>query len=142
MKMLFIKAFIMDIHNTFIGEKKLPKFENFNLAEFLKKDYIEQVMEDYFLLKERNKFSPYDFTHLWEIFERNFLAYIKYPENINLEENFPLKEIEPVIYGNISEETDILDSINFKEEPGYKDDFENKKEKRDETNNVHKTIEN
>ena len=113
MKMLFIKAFIMDIHNTFIGEKKMPKFENFNLAEFLKKDNIEQVMEDYFLLKERNKFSPYDFTHLWEIFERNFLAYIKYPENINLEENFPLKEIEPVIYGNISEETDILDSINL-----------------------------
>ena len=36
----------------------------------------------------------------------------------------------------------LRDSINFKEEPGYKDDFENKGEKRDETNNVHKTIEN
>ena len=36
----------------------------------------------------------------------------------------------------------LRDSINFKEEPGYKDHFENKGEKRDETNNVHKTIEN
>ena len=113
MKMLFIKAFIMDIHNTFIGEKKIPKFENFRLAEFLKKDDIEEVMEDYFLLKERNKFSPYDFTHLWEIFEKNFLAYIKYPDNINLEENFPIKEIDNVLYGNITEETDMLDSINL-----------------------------
>ena len=113
MKMLFIKAFIMDIHNTFIGEKKMPKFENFYLAEFLMKEYIEEVMEDYFLLKERNKFSPYDFTHLWEIFEKNFLVYIIYPENINLEENFPLKDIETVVYGNISEETDLLDTINL-----------------------------
>ena len=113
MKMLYIKAFIMDINNTFIGEKKIPKFDNFKLVEFLSKDYIEEVMEDYFLLKERNKFSPYDFTHLWEIFEKNFLSYIKYPDNINLEENFPLKDIETVIYGNISEETDMLDSINL-----------------------------
>ena len=113
MKMLFIKAFIMDIHNTFIGEKKLPKFENFKLVEFLKKDHIEEVMEDYFSLKERNKISPYDFTHLWEIFEKNFLVYIKYPDNINLEENFPLKDIETVVYGNITEETDMLDSINL-----------------------------
>ena len=113
MKMLFIKAFIMDIHNTFIGEKKLPKFEDFRLSEFLKKEDIEIVMEDYFLLKERNKFSPYDFTHLWEIFEKNFLCYIKYPDNINLEENFPLKDIETVVYGDVTEETDMLDSINL-----------------------------
>ena len=113
MKMLFIKAFIMDIHNTFIGEKKIPKFDNFDIAEFLKKEYVEEVMEDYFLLKERNKFSPYDFTHLWEVFEKNFLVYIRYPESINLEENFPLKDIESVVYGNISEETDMLDSINL-----------------------------
>ena len=113
MKMLFIKAFIMDINNNFIGGKKVPEFENFRLAEFLKKDDLEEVMEDYFLLKERNKFSPYDFTHLWEIFEKNFLAYINYPENINLEENFPLKDVETVIYGNVTEETDMLDSINL-----------------------------
>ena len=113
MKMLFLKAFIMDIYNSFIGEKKIPKFENFKLAEFLKKDDIEEVMEDYFSLKERDKYSPYDFTHLWEIFEKNFLAYIKYPDSINLEENFPTKNVETAIYGNITEETDMLDTINL-----------------------------
>ena len=112
-KMLFIKAYIMDVHNTFIGEKKLPKFENFRLVDFLKKEDIESVMEDYFLLKERNKFSPFDFTHLWEVFERNFLEYIIYPDNINLEEKFPSIEIETIVYGSISEETDMLETINL-----------------------------
>ena len=112
-KMLFIKAFIMDIHNSFLNEKKIPHFNNFDLEGFLNKDKIEENLEDYFSLKEREKFSPYDFTHLWEIFEKHFLNYIKFPESINLEETFPFKEVDTVIYGNISEETDILDSISL-----------------------------
>ena len=112
-KMLFIKCFIMDIHNAFLGEKKLPKFDNFDLHEFLKKDKIEEYIEDYFSLKERNKSSPYDFTYLWEIFEKHFLNFIKYPESLNLEEHFPFKSIDTVVFGNISEETDLLDSINL-----------------------------
>jgi len=112
-KMLFIKCFIMDIHNSFLAEKKLPHFDNFNLKEFLNKDKIEEYIEDYFSLKERDKCSPYDFTHLWEIFEKHFLNFIKYPESLNLEEKFPFKEIDTVIFGNISEETELLDSVNL-----------------------------
>jgi hypothetical protein len=112
-KMLFIKSFIMDIHSSFLAEKKLPTFDNFDLQEFLNKDKIEEDIEDYFSLKERDKCSPYDFTHLWEIFEKHFLNFIKYPEGLNLEEKFPFKEIDTVFYGNISEETDLLDSINL-----------------------------
>ena len=112
-KMLFIKSFIMDIHNSFLAEKKIPQFDNFDLAGFLNKEKIEEDIEDYFSLKDRDKFSPYDFTYLWEIFEKHFLNYIKYPESLNLEEKFPFKEIDTVIYGNISEETDLLDSINL-----------------------------
>ena len=112
-KMLFIKSFIMDIHNSFLAEKKLPVFDNFDLHEFLNKDKIEEDIEDYFSLKERDKCSPYDFTHLWEMFEKHFLNFIKYPESMNLEENFPFKEIDTVIYGNISEETDLLDNVNL-----------------------------
>ena len=112
-KMLFIKSFIMDIHNSFLTEKKLPTFDNFDLQEFLNKDKIEEDLEDYFSLKERDKFSPYDFTHLWEIFEKHFLNFIKYPAPLNLEENFPFKEIDTVVFGNISEETELLDSINL-----------------------------
>ena len=112
-KMLFIKSFIMDIHNSFLTEKKLPHFDNFDLHEFLNKDKIEEDIEDYFSLKERDKCSPYDFTHLWELFEKHFLKFIKYPETLNLEENFPFKSIDTVSFGNISEETDLLDSINL-----------------------------
>ena len=112
-KMLFIKSFIMDIYNSFMGEKKLPYFDNFDLEEFLNKDKIEDDLEDYFSLKERDKCSPYDFTHLWEIFEKHFLNFIRYPESLNLEEKFPFKGIDTVVFGNISEETDLLDSVNL-----------------------------
>ena len=112
-KMLFIKSFIMDIHSSFLTQKKLPHFDNFDLQEFLNKEKIEEDIEDYFSLKERNKCSPYDFTYLWEIFEKHFLNFIKFPESLNLEEKFPFKEINTVIYGNISEETDLLDSVNL-----------------------------
>ena len=69
-----------------------------------------------------------------------------------LKEKKKLEDIEKINMAKLREERyeekrralkmSLRDSINFKEEPGYKDDFENKGEKRDETNNVHKTIEN
>ena len=42
---------------------------------------------------------------------KEFLDYIRYPDSMNLEENFPLKEVDYLIYGKLTEEIDILEEI-------------------------------
>jgi len=111
-KMMFIKNLIMENNNILVGERKQIEFENFDLATYLDKNNADEALNDYFNLKER-RHSPYDFTHIWEIFDKHFLNYIKYPESINLEELFPLTEIDYLIYGKLSEEIDIFDEINL-----------------------------
>ena len=109
-KMLYIKNFIMDSGNSFLNERKYVKFDNFDLSKFLSKETYNDTIEDFFTLKER-KYSPYDFTYVWGIFQKHFLQYIIYPESSHLEDEFPKKEIGYISYGKISEETDVLEEM-------------------------------
>ena len=109
MKMMFIKNLVIESYNNYLSEKKSIEFENFDINRYLKYD-LENI-NDYFILKERKLHSPFDFTNLWEIFEKHFLRFIKYPESNNLEELFPLKEPDFLRYGKLSEEIDIIDEL-------------------------------
>ena len=110
LKMMYIKNLIIENNNTYLNERKLIEFENFDLAKYLDKNNSDAI-NDYFILKERRLHSPYDFTYLWEIFDKHFLQYIKYPESKNLEELFPLKEVDFLTYGKLTEEVDIFEEI-------------------------------
>ena len=112
LKMMYIKNLIIENYNTYLNEKKQLEFDNFDLAKYLDKNNIDSI-NDYFILKERKLHSPYDFTYLWEIFDKHFLQYIKYPESNNLEEKFPPKEINYLRYGNLSEEINLFEEINL-----------------------------
>ena len=108
-KMIYIKNLIIENINNYLNEKKYIEFDNFDINGYLKND-LDNI-NDYFTLKERKLHSPYDFTYLWEIFEKHFLKYIKYPKSNNLEELFPLKEPYYLRYGKLSEEIDVLDDL-------------------------------
>ena len=112
MKMLYIKNYILDMSNSFLNEKKFVQFENFDINGFMDKKYQVQNLQDFFNLKDKNKCSPYDFTYIWEIFEKHFLSYIKYPESIDLVNTYPTKDLDYLSSGKLSEDTDILDGIN------------------------------
>jgi hypothetical protein len=86
-KMIYIKNLIIENNNNYLNERKYMEFENFDLNSYLKND-LDNI-NDYFTLKERKLHSPYDFTFLWEIFQKHCLKYIKYPKSNNLEELLP-----------------------------------------------------
>ena len=113
MKMMFIKNYIMDMSNSFLNEKKFSQYEHFDIDGFMNKDLQEENIQDYFNLKDRNKCSPYDFTYIWEIFEKHFLSYIKYPDSLELIYNYPTRYFEFLTCGNLSEDTDLLDNLNY-----------------------------
>ena len=110
LKMMYIKNLLIENNNIYMSERKLIEFENFDLLKYLDKNNADAI-NDYFILKERKLHSPYDFTYLWDIFDKHFLSCIKYPESMNLEELFPLKEVDYLRYGKLSEEVDILEEI-------------------------------
>ena len=113
MKMLYIKNYIIDMSNSFLSEKKFAQYEHFDINGFMDKKLQEENLEDYFILKNKIKCSPYDFTYIWDIFEKHFLSYIKYPDSMNLLNNYPQKKFELLTCGQLSEDTDLLDSLNF-----------------------------
>ena len=86
-------------NSTYLNERKKIEFKDFDLKGFLNKENSE-VINDFYILKERQN-SPFDFTFLWKIFQKYFLNYIKYPDSLNLETNFPINEISFLKYGNI-----------------------------------------
>ena len=110
LKMMYIKNLIIENNNVYLNERKQIEFQNFDLANYLDKNNTDSI-NDYFILKERKLHSPYDFTYLWDIFDKHFLQYIIYPDSMNLEELFPLKEVDYLTYGKLSEEVDLLDEI-------------------------------
>ena len=113
MKMLYVKNYIIDLGNTFLSEKKFATYEHFDLKGFMNKQMQDENLEDYFKLKNKIKCSPYDFTYIWDIFEKHFLSYIKYPDSMNLLNNYPQKKFELLTCSQLSEDTDLLDSLNF-----------------------------
>ena len=113
MKMMYIKNYVIDMHNSFLNEKKIPEYECFDLNGFMDKKFQEENLQDYFSLKDKNKFSPYDFTYMWEIFDKHFLSYIKYPDSMELVSNYPSKDIDYLTNGNLSEDSDLLGGINI-----------------------------
>ena len=113
MKMLFIKNYLLDMSNSFLNEKKFSQYENFDINGFMNKNLQEENLQDYFNLKDRNKCSPYDFTYIWDIFNKHFLSYVIYPEPIDLVNNYPMKDLYYLTLGKLTEETDLLDGINL-----------------------------
>ena len=113
MKMLYIKNYIIDMSNSFLSEKKFAQYEHFDINGFMNKKVQDENLEDYFKLKNKIKCSPYDFTYIWDLFEKHFLSFIKYPESMDLLNNFPQKKFELLTCGKLSEDTDLLDSLNF-----------------------------
>ena len=113
MKMLYIKNYIIDMSNSFLSEKKFPQFEYFDIDGFMDKNLQEENIQDYFNLKDTSKCSPYDFTYIWEIFNKHFLSFIKYPESMDLLNNYPTKELEFLTFGKVTEDTDLLDNLYF-----------------------------
>ena len=112
LKMIYIKNLIIENYNIYLNERKQLEFENFDLSKYLNKNNTD-ALNDYFILKDRKLHSPYDYTYLWEMFEKHFLQYVKYPESNHLEETFPPKEILHLRYGNLSEEIDLFEEINL-----------------------------
>ncbi len=110
LKMIYLKNLVIENNNVYLNERKHIEFENFDLNKFLDKNNLD-LLNDYFTLKERLLHSPFDFTYLWELFDKHFLDYIIYPDSMNLEENFPLKEVDYLIHGKLTEEIDILEEI-------------------------------
>ena len=113
MKLLFIKNYILDMSNSFLSEKKFSQYENFDLNGFMDKNKQEENLQDYFNLKDRNKCSPYDFTYIWEMFDKHFLSFIRYPKSMDLVNNYPTKDLYYLSNGKLSEDTDLLDGINL-----------------------------
>ena len=113
MKMLYIKNYILDLNNSFLSERKFSQYENFDINGFMDKKNQENNLQDYFNLKEKFKCSPYDFTYLWEIFDKHFLSYLKYPESIDLVNCYPSKDIRYLTPIKLCEDTDLLDGINI-----------------------------
>ena len=108
-KMMYLKITMIE-NSTYLNERKKIEFKDFDLKGFLNKENSE-VINDFYILKERQN-SPFDFTFLWKIFQKYFLNYIKYPDSLNLETNFPINEISFLKYGNIIDETDLLEEVN------------------------------
>ena len=113
MKMLFIKNYILDMSNSFLNEKKFSQYEHFNLNGFMDKKLQEENLQDYFNLKDKHKCSPYDFTFIWEVFDKHFLSYIIYPNSMDLVNTYPTQEIDYLTMEKLSEDTDLLDGINI-----------------------------
>ena len=113
MKMLFIKNYILDMSNSFLNEKKFSQYEHFNLNGFMDKKLQEENLQDYFNLKDKHKCSPYDFTFIWEIFDKHFLSYIIYPNSMDLVNTYPTQKIDYLTMEKLSEDTDLLDGINI-----------------------------
>ena len=113
MKMMYIKNYIIDMSNSFLSEKKFSQYEHFDLNGFMNKDLQEDNIQDYFNLKDKLKCSPYDFTYVWDIFEKHFLAYIKYPESLDLVNTYPTKELHFLTCSKISEDIELLDSYYY-----------------------------
>ena len=109
MKMMYLKIMLIE-NNNYLNNKKKIEFNDFDLDGFFNKENND-IINDFYILKERHK-SPFDFTFLWKIFQKYFLNYIKYPDSLNLETNFPINKISYLKYGNIIDEIDILEEIN------------------------------
>ena len=109
MKMMYLKIAVIE-NNNYLNNKKKIEFNDFDLDGFLSKENNDAI-NDFYVLKERQK-SPFDFTFLWKMFKKYFLNYIKYPDSLNLETNFPINEISFLKFGDIVNEIDILEEIN------------------------------
>ena len=93
MKLLYIKNFLIEI-KTYLYSEKNVNFINFKLQEFLSDESQKETLEDFFNLKEGKKFSPFDYTQLYDILNNHILKYINYPTSLNMIENFGYNELE------------------------------------------------
>ena len=120
MKLLYIKNFLIEI-KTYLYSEKNVNFINFKLQEFLSDESQKETLEDFFNLKEGKKFSPFDYTQLYDILNNHILKYINYPTSLNMIENFGYNELEHFSFYNVQNEIELLSvpcQINRKKRAG------------------------
>ncbi len=109
MKLLYVKNFLFEVSGLINDEgKSNVHFANFDLDNFLSDKSREQTAKDYFELKNRVKFSSFDYTELYEIFYNHFLHFIQKPKTLKLTEKFGYEDIESTKVSNIANEIEIL----------------------------------
>ena len=120
MKLLYVKNYIIEFSNSLYFEKNI-KFKGFDIENFLSEKSQNETYRDYFDLKDGNKFSPFDYTELFDIFDRNFLHYIRNPKTLDMIEKFSNYDVENSFFVNIKNELEILSvpcEINKKKKTG------------------------
>ena len=87
LKLIYIKLFLFNISDLFNGINQ-KFYKNFDIQGFLNIEKLNETLEDYFNLEKQINISPFDFTYLYYLFEKHYLKYIKYFDNLNLSETF------------------------------------------------------
>ena len=118
--MLYIKNYIIDLSYSLYNEK-VTYFQNFDIVKFLSDKSKTETYEDFFDLKDGNKYSPFDYTELYDILHRHFLQYIQIPKTLDMIDKFSNYDVENTFFVNIRNEIELLSSpceINKKKKTG------------------------
>ena len=121
MKLLYIKNYLIEL-KPYLNNDGEVKFINFNLNDFISNESQKDTLKDFFDLKDGNKYSPFDYTELYDIFQRHFLNYIVYPNSLNMIDNFGYNDLENFCFYKIQKEIELLSvpcQINKKKELIY-----------------------
>ena len=107
MKLLYIKNYLIEL-KPYLNNDGEVKFINFNLNDFISNESQKDSLKDFFDLKDVNKYSPFDYTELYDIFQRHFLNYIVYPISLNMIDNFGYNDLENFCFYQIQKEIELL----------------------------------
>ena len=114
-QLMYLKNYLFDLHELYIRENNKVSFFDFDVDGFFNKDNFENNYNDYFELIERNNFSPFDYSHLFNILEKEFLKYVKYPKSLELETKFGEQcNLELVVNGEDEEENYIKEVFSYR----------------------------
>ena len=107
MKLLYIKNYLIEL-KPYLNNENNVEFNNFDLKNFISNESQKETLKDFFDLKDGNKYSPFDYTELYDICQRNFLNYIIYPNSLNMIENFGYNDLENFSFYKIQKEIELL----------------------------------
>ena len=114
-QLMYLKNYLFDLHELYIRENNTISFFDFNVDGFFNKDNFENNYNDYFDLIERNNFSPFDYSHLFSILEKEYLQFVKYPKSLELETKFGEQcNLELVVNGENEEENYIKEVFSYR----------------------------
>ncbi len=92
MDILYFKNYFCEQGATFLQNLHDIHIAYFNLDIFLNRTNQVEALEDYFELKECNKFSPFDYTRLYVMFEKHLFSFLTNPRSLELNEKFGSKD--------------------------------------------------